>query len=206
MVSNPDQRVFIVDDDALVRSSLEEILKLAGFSPEKFISGESFLSSFTEHWSGCLLVDVHMPGMTGLELQEELVRRNAAIAVIVMTGNANVPLAVRAVSSGALDVLEKPFRREDLLGKVSRAIAIAEEKQSRIANIDAMNRQLNLLTEREQTIFREIAIGGSNKEIARRTKLSTRTVENHRAKIMQKLQVGNLAGLVRIAEKLSLLD
>jgi two-component system response regulator FixJ len=188
--------VFIVDDDPLIRASLEATLTSVGIRAEKFASAEQFLVYAGHHQTGCLLVDIRMPGMDGLELQEELLRRNVPVSVIIMTGHADVPLAVRAMKSGALDILEKPFKRETLLSKISVALAIANEKFARLEQAEAIQAKVLTLTLRERQVVKLLAAGQSNKEIARTLNLSSRTVEIHRARAMEKLEVDNLPALV----------
>jgi two-component system response regulator FixJ len=188
--------VFIVDDDPLIRASLEATLTSVGLRTEKFASADQFLLYAGPHQVGCLLVDVRMPGMDGLQLQEELLRRNGAISVLIMTGHADVTLAVRAMKSGAVDILEKPFKRETLLAKISVALEIANQKSAGIEQSTAREAKLLTLTSREREVVILLAAGQSNKEIARNLNLSSRTVEVHRARAMEKLEVESLAALV----------
>jgi two-component system response regulator FixJ len=191
--------VFIVDDDPLLRSSLEVTLNSAGLKTEKFASAAYFLTYLTPLHVGCLLVDLRMPGIDGLELQTELALRNAPISAIIMTGYADVALAVRAIKGGALDVLEKPFKRTQLLCQVASGLALAREKLARIRATETSRARLNALTDREREVVKLLLAGQTNKEIARALGLSPRTVEIHRARVMEKLDVSNLPALVRMA-------
>ena len=191
--------VFIVDDDPLLRSSLEVTLNSVGLRTEKFASASYFLTCLTPLHVGCLLVDLRMPGIDGLELQTELTRRNAPISAIIMTGYADVALAVRAIRGGALDVLEKPFKRTQLLCQVASGLALAREKLAQIRATETSRARLDALTEREKEVVKLLLVGQTNKEIARALGLSPRTVEIHRARVMEKLDVSNLPALVRMA-------
>ena len=141
--------------------------------------------------------------MSGIELQEELVRRGCPLPVIVMTGFADVPLAVRAVKAGALEILQKPFKNEQLLLQVRSALAIADERVSRHLEREAIRREFNQLSTREKDVLREVVLGRSNKEIAKHLSLSPRTVESHRARVMEKMQVESMALLIRKIAALS---
>lgn len=190
-------KVFIVDDDPLVRSTLEHTLSIAEIQSLKFASAEQFLSYVSTASAGCVLTDLRMPGMSGLELQEELVRRGCPLPVIVMSGFADVPLAVRAIKAGALDILQKPFKNDQLLALVRAALVIATERASRNIEREAVSRQFERLSSREKDVLREVVLGRSNKEIAQKLMLSPRTVESHRAHIMEKMGVENVPSLIR---------
>jgi two-component system response regulator FixJ len=189
--------VFIIDDDALVRSSIEATLVSAGFRTEKFASATHFLTCVTPLHVGCVLVDFRMPGIDGLELQEELSRRNSPLSVIILTGYADVSLAVRAIKNGALDILEKPVKRAQLLTEVASGIAISEEKFAQIRAAEEKRAKLSALTDREREVVDLLVAGRTNREIAERLGLSCRTIEIHRAHVMEKLAVRNLPDLLR---------
>ena len=193
-----EQTIFVVDDDAAIRDSLRMMLETAGYTVRDFASAQSFLSD-PDLRGGCLIVDIRMPGMGGLELQEELVRRKANIPVIVMTGHADVPLAVRAMRAGAIDFVEKPFDQERMLQSVSDALAAGERAQSRAAEAKQARELLNLLTPREREILDQLVKGHANKVVAHQLGISPRTVEIHRASIMEKLHARNLSNVVRTA-------
>lgn len=190
--------VFIVDDDPLVRSALEITLSLAGLKAVKFASAQNFLAHITAEDSGCVLTDIRMPGMDGIELQEELARRNLCMSVIVMTGHADVPLAVRAMKAGALDILEKPFKNELLVERVKAALALARENSEQASRRDSIVGKYRGLSERERDVLKLVADGRSSKEIGRTLDISPRTVDIHRSHIMEKMQAENLAMLVRM--------
>jgi len=197
----PHGTAYIVDDDSLVRSSIEATLASAGFRVEKFASAAHFLSCITAPSVGCVLVDFRMPGIDGLELQEELKGRNSPLSVIILTGYADVPLAVRAIKNGALDILQKPFNRAQLLAEVASGIAISKEKFAQIQAMEEKLARLNALTNREREVANLLVVGQTNKEIAETLGLSFRTVEIHRAHVMEKLAVHNLPDLLRVTGK-----
>lgn len=190
--------VFVVDDDALVRRSLDATLSLAGFKVVQFASAQQFLEQVSLTQSGCVLVDVRMPGMDGLTLQEELSKRHAPMSIIMMTGHADVPLTVRAMKAGALDVLEKPFSGEKLILQVKSALAIAADKAAVASLRENLFRKIRLLSEREREVLKLVVEGHSNREIAEVLAISPRTVDNHRARVMDKLEAESLAELVRM--------
>ena len=192
--------VFVVDDDPLVLKSLYATLSLAGFRVVKFASAELFLENITSRHSGCVITDIRMPGMNGLELQEELARRNGLLSVIVMSGHADVPLAVRAIKAGALEILQKPFGHDQLVSHVRTALALSQVRVSQFSTSEAASQRLQSLTEREREVFDLVVQGRANKEIARSLDISFRTVEVHRARIMAKFDVGSIAELVLAAQ------
>jgi FixJ family two-component response regulator len=190
--------VFVVDDDALVRRSLEASLSLAGFRVVQFASAQQFLAHIGPSQSGCVLVDMRMPGMDGLELQEELSNRHSLMSVIIITGHADVPLTVRAIRAGALDVLEKPFSNEMLIAQVRSALAIAAEKTNQASLRDRLSRKIQSLSSRERDVMKLVVEGYSNREVATALAISPRTVDIYRARVMEKLGAGSLAELVRM--------
>ena len=190
--------VFVVDDDALVRRSLEATLSLAGFRVVQFASAQQFLAQITPGQSGCVLADIRMPGMDGLTLQEELSRRYSSMPVIIITGHADVPLAVRAMKAGALDVLEKPFSNEKLIAQVKSALAIAADKAAEASLRERLSQRLQMLSARERDVWKLVVEGYSNREIAGALAISPRTVDIHRARVMEKLGAESLAELVRM--------
>ena len=188
--------VFIVDDDAAIRDSLRLLLATAAFKTQSFDSGEDFLSD-TLPKRGCLITDVRMPGMSGIELQEEISRRHMPLAVIVMTGHADIPLAVRAMKAGAVDFLEKPFEPASLLESVYRALESASGTRSGKQESQTARQLLTHLSPRERTVLEKLVQGQPNKIVAYELGISPRTVEIHRAHIMLKMDASSLADLVR---------
>lgn len=191
--------VFIVDDDPDVRDSVKLLLESAGFNVETFDSAKAFLSSDAINRRGCLVADIRMPDMDGLELQEELVRRRLPLPIIIVTGHGDVPLAVRAMKAGAIEFLEKPYNERALIDSVGRglreAAALAEEGH---AAKEAAAR-LATLTDREREVFELLVVGHPNKVIAYKLDISPRTVEIHRAHVMDKMHARNLAELIRLS-------
>jgi len=196
--SQPNGEVFIVDDDAIVRRSLQAVLSLSGFKISQFASARQFLAHCTPSQSGCALVDMRMPEMNGLELQQELAGKCPLMSVIIITGHADVPLAVRAMKSGALDVLQKPFRSEKLVEQVTTALTVSAAKVSAAQRRSGLQQKLRSLSNRERDVMNLIVEGHSNKEVASALKLSPRTVDIHRARVMKKLGAASAVELVRM--------
>jgi len=189
--------VFIVDDDDAVRDSLAALINAAGFAAAPFASAEAFLEAYEPQRSGCLLVDVRMPGMTGLELQNRLAHDKVSLPVIILTGHADVPMAVTAMKNGAVEFIEKPHREDELLDGVKRALGIARRQGAREASAKEVADRMARLTRRERDVLDGVVAGRQNKVIAHDLGISARTVEIHRARVMAKMQVANLAHLLR---------
>ncbi|MDQ7247863.1 response regulator FixJ [Dongia sedimenti] len=194
-----DEMVFVVDDDADVRDSLCALLESAGVASESYDSARAFLDVYQPQRSGCLIADIRMPDMDGLELQEELNRRNAALPVIVVTGHADVPLAVRAMKAGAVDLIEKPYDDALLLASVRRALAKAQSVREQAATAEAAKARIANLSARERQVLELLVAGQPNKIIAYELDISPRTVEIHRAHVMEKMEAKSLSDLVRAA-------
>lgn len=199
-MQTPEAVVHVVDDEAPIRESLAMLLRSVGLGSRTYANANEFLDAWKPAPAACLVVDVRMPGMSGLELQEALRERNASLPTIIITGHGDVSMAVRAMKSGASDFIEKPFNDQVLLDAVHRALeqsrgSIAPPGSSR-ADAEA---RIATLTPREREVMLLIAEGRPNKVVATRLGLSTRTVEVHRAKVMDKLQAKSLAELVRLA-------
>jgi FixJ family two-component response regulator len=192
------QTVFVVDDDDAVRDSLRMLLKSAGVHAEACGSAQEFLSSYDASQPGCLVLDVRMPGMSGLEMQHELNVRGATIPVIFITGNGDIPMAVEAMQHGAFDFLQKPFRDQDLLDRVQRALTRDTEYRARLRQTDRIRERLASLSPREREVLDLVSQGKANKMVAGDLGVSQRTVEIHRAHVMQKMEAGSLAELVRM--------
>lgn len=197
MVSNT--RVFVVDDDAVVRDSLRALLESAGYLVSDFGSADAFLSGVAQDAVGCLVTDIRMPGMDGLELQNELIKRQIRLPVIIITGHGDIPLAVIAMKAGALDFIEKPFDDEALLNSVQRGIETAEKAQEHASLVVAAAENLSTLTARERQVLDLLIAGHANKVIAYKLDISPRTVEVHRGRVMEKMGARNLSDLVRTA-------
>lgn len=193
------ESVFVVDDDADIRDSLSMLLQASGYNAKAFESATSFLASDASDSVGCLIVDVQMPEMDGIALQKELVARHSPLQLIVMTGHADIPIAVGAMKAGAVDFLEKPFDEPILLSSVRRALDRATSVGDQAKETRTAAAHLALLTERERQVLDLIVSGKANKVIAHELSISPRTVEIHRARVMEKMDAGNLADLVRKA-------
>jgi len=194
----PDKAVFVVDDDAAVRHGLRFMLRAAGYSVEAFPSAPSFLEDYDPRRVGCLLLDVQMPQMSGLELQQRLNIRGWRVPVIFITGHGTVALAIAAMKAGAFDFIEKPLREEALLDSIERALQWNDRAYEERLERATLEARMSLLTPREREVFELVAVGEPNKVIARQLGISFRTVELHRAHITEKLQARSLSDLIRI--------
>ena len=195
----PDKTVFVVDDDAGVRQGLRFLLRAAGYSVEAFPSARSFLEDYHPRRSGCLLLDIQLPQMSGLELQQTLNLRGWRIPVIFITGHGTVPLAIAAMKAGAFDFIEKPLREDALVESIERALRWNDRAyEERLERATLQTRAVSL-TPREREVFELVAAGEPNKAIAHHLRISFRTVELHRAHIIQKLQARSLSDLIRMA-------
>lgn len=194
--------IFIVDDDAAVRESLSLLIRSMSLKVEAFESAQAFLDANDPHRPGCLVLDIRMPGMSGLELQEELRRREMMLPVIFITGHGDVSLAVRAMKSGVIDFLEKPFNDQQLLDRINQAIDLDRSHRLLRDERAAIAAKLASLTPREREVMDRIVKGEANKVIAIDLALSERTVEIHRSKVMTKAGVRSLAQLVTMVNRL----
>ena len=190
--------VFVVDDDESVRSSLKFLLRSASLESRVFGSAQEFLETYDPAQPGCLVLDVRMPGMSGLELQQELNLRGATIPVIFITGHGDVPMAVEAMQHGAHDFLQKPFKDEDLIERVRRALATDAKTRAALEEHKSIRTRLQSLTPREREVLALMAQGKPNKIMAHELGVSQRTVEIHRARVMEKSGASSLAELVRM--------
>jgi two-component system response regulator FixJ len=195
----PDKTVFVIDDDAGVRQGLRFMLRAAGYSVEAFPSARSFLEDYHPRRSGCLLLDIQLPQMSGLELQQTLNLRGWRIPVIFITGHGTVPLAIAAMKAGAFDFIEKPLREDALVESIERALRWNDRAyEERLERATLQTRAVSL-TPREREVFELVAAGEPNKAIAHHLRISFRTVELHRAHIIEKLQARSLSDLIRMA-------
>ena len=192
------QTVFIVDDDQAVRESLALLMKSVGLASIGFSCASDFLQSYNPNQAGCLVLDIRMPGMSGLELQQELSHQETIIPIIFITGHGDVPMAVQAIRDGAVDFIQKPFRDQDLIDRIHKALDINAEAREQRSKCRAILQNLDTLTKREHQIMDMIVDGKPNKVIACELFLSQRTIEVHRAKVMEKMQADSLADLVRM--------
>lgn len=189
--------VYVVDDDDAFRDSLRWLLESAGYRVALFASAERFLASYRAGGGVCLLLDVRMSGLTGIELQAELNRRADAIPIIFLTGHGDVPMAVEAVKKGAYDFVEKPFANTRLLALIEQAAALDAPARRERAEQQSATSRLNTLTEREREVLDRVSVGRRNKQIAEELGISIKTVEAHRARAMEKMGAASIAGVVR---------
>ena len=192
-------RVYVIDDDDALRDSLRFLLEGAGHEVELFPSAEQFLAACDLSAGGCIILDVRMPGMSGIELQDELMRRGAGLPIIFLTGHGDVPMAVDAVKKGAFDFLEKPFDDEHLLRLVAEALRLEDATRQRRERQAAAAARLGTLTRREREVLECVITGMVNKRIAEHLGISVKTVEAHRARLMDKVGADSTAHLVRFA-------
>jgi FixJ family two-component response regulator len=190
--------VFVVDDDEGVRDSLRFLLKSVGLAARTLASAAEFLASYDVNQPGCLILDVRMPGMSGLELQQQLNMRGAMIPVIFITGHGDIPMAVEAMQHGAFDFLQKPFRDQDLIDRLQKALARDAHNRAELRQRDQIRSRFDSLTPREQEILALMVAGLPNKIMAAQLAVSQRTVEIHRSRVMEKTAAGSLAHLVRM--------
>jgi RNA polymerase sigma factor (sigma-70 family) len=194
-----DATVFVVDDDASVRDSLSLLISLRGLRTQVFASAEHFLATYRDEWRGCLLTDLRMPGMSGLDLQVELQRRSVRLPVVVLTAHGDVVTTRTALKNGALDFIEKPADDDVLLDVLINAIRVDSQRHEAHAQQSATGQRLERLTPREREVFDLIAQGRQNRDIAGILGISPRTIEVYKARVMEKLQCRNLAEVVKIS-------
>jgi two-component system, LuxR family, response regulator FixJ len=192
--------VYVVDDDASVRDALSVMLTLEGFRVFGFADGDSFLAAVRQRQPDCIILDVHMPGRSGLDVLKELHHRHCAVPLFIISGQGDIPMAVDAIKNGALDFIEKPFNAATLVSRIREAIAAAHEKAQALAGSRFAPHfpGRDLLTPREFQVLELIASGASSKEAGRHLGISPRTIEVHRARVMEKLGAKNTIDLVHI--------
>jgi FixJ family two-component response regulator len=195
---NKNPVVMVVDDDSGVRNAMRALLKSVGLNALLFPSAQEFLTAYDPQQPGCLLLDIRMPGMSGMDLQQELNLRGAVVPVIFMSGHADIPMAVEAMQHGAFDFLQKPFRDQDLLDRIQRAIAKDEERRVALGERTLIKARLESLTDREREVLDLLTLGKQNKVIAQDLGVSPRTIEIHRARVMEKMDAQSVAELVRM--------
>jgi FixJ family two-component response regulator len=193
--------VYVVDDDSSVRVAIERLMKSVGLTVKTFASAQEFLEQATPAWSGCLIADLRMPGMGGLDLQDQLNARQVSLPVIFLTGYGTVPASVQAMKFGAVDFLEKPVDDQTLLDAVHKALESDREARLNQSEMRALHQRLTALTPREYEVLTFIISGRLNKQAAAELGTTEKTIKVHRARIMEKLQCASLAELVRLAEK-----
>jgi two-component system response regulator FixJ len=191
-------QVYVVDDDQAVRDALQLLLRSVKIESQAFASGQEFLAGVDREARGCVLLDIRMPGMSGMDVQKEINQRGSRLTVVFLTGHGDVPMAVQAIQEGAFDFVQKPFRDQDLLDTIRGALEKSKTEHEQREQVDEIRARLALLTPRESEVLEKVVAGKSNKVIASDLGLSTRTVEIHRSRVMEKMQAESLARLVRM--------
>lgn len=190
--------VFVVDDDPAILFAMQALLDSVNLANEVFSNGQDFLDKISLDQPGCLVLDIRMPGLGGLEMQGELKRGGYSLPIIFVTGHGDIPMAVEAMQNGALDFVQKPFRDQVLLDSINRALESDRESRNRLVRNAAIDERISRLTNREKEVFDLVVTGKPNKIIAYDLGVSQRTVEIHRARVMEKMQAQSLAELVRM--------
>jgi FixJ family two-component response regulator len=193
--------VYVVDDDPSVRSALERLFTSVRHAVETFDSAQEFLERERADGPGCLVLDVRLPGLSGLDLQTELAKSDAGLPIVFITGHGDIPMSVRAIKAGAIDFLPKPFKNQDLLDAVAKAVDQHKRLRRDRAERRKIQGRVELLTNREREVLVHVVAGMMNKQIARRLGVTVATIKAHRGRAMQKMQVDSLAELVRMAER-----
>lgn len=194
--------VFIVDDDDSVRKALTRLIKSVDLNVETFASANDFLKRESHNGPACLVLDIRMPGLSGLDLQDELVAAGRTLPIIFISGHGNIPLSVRAMKAGAVDFIEKPFEDQTLLDAIHQSLKKDKQAKLKQAELREIQRRVDSLTPREREVFALVVSGKLNKQIAFDLGTSERTIKAHRARVMKKMQANSLAELIRLAEKL----
>ena len=197
-MTDTQQTVYVVEDDEAVRDSLELLLKSDGKPVKTYDNANAFLKDYSEKMAGCIVLDIRMPGMDGMELQKKLNEKHSILPIIFVTGHGDVPMAVDAMKEGAVDFIQKPYREEALLQKIEAALEQDKEQRKTLGDKQEILRRVKSLTPREHEIMDRMIAGQANKVIAIELEISQRTVEIHRSRVMHKMGTHSLAHLVRM--------
>ena len=198
MNTETHQKLAIIDDDQALRHSLQWLLESSGYQADLYASADAFLTRIEDHQPACILLDVRMPGMSGLELQQTLNLRASMIPIIIITGHGDIDMAVQAMKAGAVDFIEKPFDDDSLLNAIERALVYNQSVQEQQRLGANLQQRINRLTPREQEVLQMVTNGDANKKMALTLGVSTKTIEAHRAKVMDKMEATSLAELVKM--------
>jgi len=203
MTNSVAEMVFVIDDDESIREALKSLIRSVGLSVETFASAQDFLQSSRPDVPSCLILDVRMPGLSGLDLQRDLAEAHIHIPIIFITGHGDIPMSVRAMKAGAVEFLTKPFRDQDLLDAIQQALERDRQMRSQQAETAELRSRYHSLTPRETEVFALVVKGMLNKQIALQLGTSEITIKLHRRQVMEKMQADSLADLVRMSERLN---